>query len=747
MPRRAWIALFFLVLPMVVLWPCLLRGETIGAFDQIRTMAPWNGPVPERPWDVLQADGVLQFYGWRDLVLESWGRRELPAWNPYQLGGAPLLANSQSGALYPPHVLLGLLRVPTPIGVAVLAWLHLALAGWGVYVLSRRIGAERPGALVAGGTFALSAFMVAWTSLPSVVSTCAWIPWALAATVSLRKGFLPSRVAGLAAATAMALLAGHLQFAAYLVLGVALAATIGLWTASSPWRSRAAGVGGAALGLALGFALAAPHLLPVLDYSRDSHRRGSPTPQGYQAYAASAILPGQAIARLAVPQALGEPWRPSALEGASTYWPAFAKRGENYAESATTVGPLALGLLALGLLGAMRRETLVWLIVGLVGLLLALGSPLGRLLYFGVPGWSSTGSPGRAIVLFVLAACVAASLGMRAGATLEARRLTFPIAVVAAAMGGMAFFSFPPAAPAGFDESAWSIFSTVPVDALPGWVAAFACLAFVAVLGLRDDPRWRRAAVFIPPVLALVGGLGNAVPTGRPLDKVAGPPAERIAVVNQDWELVLAAPAALPPNTATLSRVHDIGGYDSLMHRESKRILDEISGGDSAPPANGNIAFVKPTLDPAKLAEAGVTEVWSRRPIEGLGPARPGPGGLIAYRLAGPGRVSSSDGEARIVSEGLGRLTVEGRGPGPVTLRERAMEGWRTSTGRLERTPDGRWLVLAGMGAGPWKADLRYEPPGLRIGLWCALGGTTVLAMLGIWQKRRYNGERVADPR
>ena len=48
------------------------------------------------------------------------------------------------------------------------------------------------------------------------------------------------------------------------------------------------------------------------------------------------------------------------------------------------------------------------LLAGVVGLLLAVGSPLGALLYFGAPGWSATGSPGRAAVLLVLALCVTA---------------------------------------------------------------------------------------------------------------------------------------------------------------------------------------------------------------------------------------------------------------------------------------------------------------------------------------------------
>jgi hypothetical protein len=166
----------------------VLLGKALGPFDQIRAMAPWNGPAPEQPWDVLQADGVLQFYPWRDLVLQAWGSGTMPFWNPYELAGYPLLANSQSAALYPPHILFGILHVPTPVAITLLAWFHLAWAGLGAYFLARKIGASQTGGLVAGLSFSLSPFMVAWTGLPSVPSTVSWIPWIVGLTISLFRG-------------------------------------------------------------------------------------------------------------------------------------------------------------------------------------------------------------------------------------------------------------------------------------------------------------------------------------------------------------------------------------------------------------------------------------------------------------------------------------------------------------------------------------------------------------------------------
>ena len=51
------------------------------------TDGSWNGPKPAQPWDVLMADSVLQSHVWRTLVLDAWGKGQLPLWNPTSLRG------------------------------------------------------------------------------------------------------------------------------------------------------------------------------------------------------------------------------------------------------------------------------------------------------------------------------------------------------------------------------------------------------------------------------------------------------------------------------------------------------------------------------------------------------------------------------------------------------------------------------------------------------------------------------------
>lgn len=732
--RRSWWPLLVLVLAgLIPVLPGLSSGKTIGAFDQVAQMAPFSKPAPEAPWDVLQADGVLQFYVWRDLVFDSWRKGELPGWNPYQLAGTPLLANSQSGALYPPHVLAAFAGLSTGLAIVLLAWFHLAVAGVGTYLLARSLGAGRPGALTAGVAFALSPFLIGWISLASVGATCAWIPWAMAAVVRLLTAGTHRRAWALvlALATAMTLLGGHLQFAAF---GMMATLTVGLLRFLLGGGYVGRGVRGLlAVGcLALGGALAAPQVLPVLRYSEFSHRRNVPTAEGYAAYRASAIPMSDVAARLLNPISQGNPTeRVSDGIPFSSYWPAVARPGANYAESALTVGPVVLGLLfMLPFARPARKDWVPIAVVALLALLLALGTPLAQALYFLVPGWSSTGSPGRAGVLFVLAAAVLAGLAVGAVPTERAKTavgvgaagvlLGFAISVLAAR---------PPSEAPGFDPTTWTSYSAYALTAaMPIGLLLVLAGGLATVHALVQDARARAVPALLALLAALVMGAVSLVRTGDPESLSPFPGTgfgARVAIENDAWGLVTAAPALLPPNLATLAGVRELGGYDSLLHRDTVAMMQEVVGQDAAPPANGNIQFVKPGADRQKLAEAGVTELWRR---EG--------GQMVRERIPGTGRAEINGRSVAILKDTANTVYLNADGPGRLVLRDRNMPGWTVRVNdrpaRLEGT---RWREVE-LPEGKHSVLFRYEPPGLRTGIVAALFAAAALFGIGLWKER-----------
>ncbi len=723
-------------------------GESIGPFDQIRQMAPWYGPKPSQPWDVLQADGVLQFYGWRDLVFQSWAHGTIPFWNPFELCGTPLLANSQSAPLYPGHILMGLLHIPTSIAVSLLAWFHLFVAGWGVAKLSERLGASKTGGAVGGSSFALSAFMLGWTGLSSVITTVCWIPWVLLGIACLFQGD-PSRrakvrgVVLLAVATALMTLAGHLQFVAY---GYMAAIAFLVWfMGQKSIPSRAKSLGFAILAMGLGAAIAAPQLLPVLKFGEFSHRKGAPTEEGYQAYVASAIKPFE-LANTGYAMALGNPRTTADGDiGVSTYWPAVAKQGGNFTESAVALGPLILSLLFMAPWKKKGRLMGGVALVGSLALLLALGTLVNILLYNYLPGWSSTGSPGRVIGLFVMSACVLGGIAFSNLGPLPEKGSARYIPLLLPAILTIGLISLGSLAqpPEQLAEAVGVLRSQAIRNAAPGLLASVLFATAGLLVTLHPVKAYTRIIQLLAPVgVALASGSLTIVPTGLPLASVEtshsnGSAAyERFAFVNQGWDLLVAAPGMFPPNTALSSRLHDVAGYDSLLHRDTKALLDDINGQDSAPPANGNMMFIKPTFDAQKLAGAGVTEVWSRKPLEQMDEPYVYSENWVKYKLSGPGRADVAGKPAEIEKESGGYLQILAEGPGVLTIRERNMPGWHAMTEGRELEIKGDPWIEVELPPGKHSVDLAYIAPGFKTGLSLAIPAFILLGLMILFMRR-----------
>jgi hypothetical protein len=755
--RRFWPLMVLALAPLLVLWRGVFLGHVIGPFDQIRQMAPWNQPAPGRPWDVLQADGVLQFHQWRGLVFEAWSGFELPFWNHYQLAGTPLLANSQSAALYPPHILVGLLRIPTALGMVLLAWFHLALAGLGAYYLARRLGANAVGGVVAGLSFSLSAFMVSWTGLPSVITTVAWIPWALGLTVAVfQQGRVSAwRTAAMLALTlGMMVLGGHLQFSAYGFLAVGL---MGVWMLGTVVRPEASDADIESvpsptlinhpalrsslrfgLAVAAGVLLAAPQLLPVLQYSEFSHRRGVATAAGYEAYKAGAIKPFELVG-LVHPNLVGTPseFAPGLDVQLPGYWRAFVKRGGNFAEGALGVGPLVIALLFFSWRRLAWRRVGGILLIGIVAILLATGSPIGQILYFGVPGWSATGSPGRISVLFVLALCVLAGVAASREPSDAHREKWHPylpiIGMVVAAVVSVYTVMFglgglSPWMPTLNQEALAMIIDRSTAG--PRAMAMISTLIVASLVGywIAKDrrPQWALPAAAVLGLLFSVPQVLRFSPSDD-LTIRDMPDLERVAFVNQHWDLLTATPALAPPNTGIASRVHEVGGYDSLIHRDTVRMLQVINRGDPAPPANGNMMFVKPDYNLDGLIHAGVSRVYTRS-AEGEVAITPVQGRRIEVS-----RADGSSSPATIVSEGFSFILVEAEGPGRLVLRDRMMPGWSAMVGGrpVEINPhnseDPLWRTID-LPDGKSVVKFLYVPPGFTTGV--AVGLPVWLAVL-----------------
>jgi hypothetical protein len=129
-----------------------------------------------------------------------------PLWNANVGFGAPLLADPNFALLYPPTWLV--LLIPPPDYYRLFVVGHAVFAGLGAVLLARRLGLGPGPAAIAGGVYAVSGPLLSAASIFHHYAGAAWLPWVLAAFVSLRHRPSPRTALALSLTIAGQLLAG-----------------------------------------------------------------------------------------------------------------------------------------------------------------------------------------------------------------------------------------------------------------------------------------------------------------------------------------------------------------------------------------------------------------------------------------------------------------------------------------------------------------------------------------------------------
>ncbi len=206
---------------------------------------------------------------------EEFHALRLPLWTPYNFAGAPFTRSNFS-----PFFIFQCLFASR----AVIAWSQMfaaIIAGVGAYSFCRRVlSVGFWPATIAGWCYPLTGFFILWQGYPTSLPVI-WLPWVLLAVDKTARRINPFAPLALSVVTCLVLISGQLDVAAQVMLASGLYA---LWTLfdlhGRQWLSRpmAKAIGGVVAGWLLGFLLAAPYLLPVLDYAHSGarlSRRGS----------------------------------------------------------------------------------------------------------------------------------------------------------------------------------------------------------------------------------------------------------------------------------------------------------------------------------------------------------------------------------------------------------------------------------------------------------------------------------------
>ena len=417
---------------------------------------------------LARGDTFLYFYPYWDYRAQSFLAGHLPLWNPLLFMGAPFLANSQAGVLYPLNWPLALL--PAPVAVKLAVVFHVAIAALGTFLFGRRaLGQSWLGALVAAALFSLGGYFTAQVEHVNQLQGLAWLPWlmliahALAARLTAVPMEPPRRILAptLAAAVIIALqiLAGHTQSAFISLAGALLYATV---LALQPPRARSFAPALCLLAAAvLAVLLSAAQVLPTLELSGQSLRGGG--------------LPlREALSFSLDPRLLGRALLPGYSHALFTEFVAY-------------LGICGLALAVAGL-PTTGRAPARWALLALsaVGLLFALGAydPLYALLA-ALPPFNLFRVPARWLVLFAFGLALLAGCGLQEFVAASARRkvamLLAPLALIALTPLASRLVPAGETGPLGLPHA---------ID-LAGWLIPLLVLAILAWLPGTRGARWR----------------------------------------------------------------------------------------------------------------------------------------------------------------------------------------------------------------------------------------------------------------
>ncbi|MDA2915980.1 hypothetical protein MYX64_03935 [Nitrospinae bacterium AH_259_B05_G02_I21] len=259
------------------------------------------------------SDVAREFFGGRAFGFGSLARGVFPFWNPYLFGGTPYFANPQSALLYPLNFLF--LALPVWAAINVTVALHLGLAASGTYLFGRSVGMGRLPAALAGVVFGWSAHLVlaVYAGHLSNVCTIPWIPLSLAALErTLTGGRRGLAAVALAWAVALMVLAGHLQYVAFAMVGMAVYGGVRLAQTAESKEAALRAAGRLAAAGALGAALVAVQVVPTFEFFTHSVRQAVEAREWVRWF----HLPPENLATLVVPDLFGN-------HLGSTYWGRF----------------------------------------------------------------------------------------------------------------------------------------------------------------------------------------------------------------------------------------------------------------------------------------------------------------------------------------------------------------------------------------------------------------------------------------
>lgn len=375
-PDAAWAALAFALLAAFLLRDVVLGHGVLSSANSIYQFTPFRGVAPA-DWQA-NSNGLLfdlpsYYVPAAELARSALRAGHLPLWDPYIFSGIPLFASQQAAPFA--IVSLPVWVLPFQAGLAVGAAFKVWLAGFGTYLLGRRLGLGLWAALAAGTAYALGSFTIVWLGL-SLTNVSGLLPWVLLTTEAVCARPRPLTFIAHAVAVAAFIFGGHPEVAMFTGVATVAYFLARVWVAGHrgpALRRRVLFFGGASLA---GLGLAAVAILPFLAELGGSVDR--------VARSGLSVAPRESLLTMFAPDWWGRPTEGSVLGPGN-----FNERTFYSGALMVLLAPIALWrpesrrrlapIVTVGLIGLLASTAATWT-SELVGKLPVIGlSALGRL--------------------------------------------------------------------------------------------------------------------------------------------------------------------------------------------------------------------------------------------------------------------------------------------------------------------------------------------------------------------------------
>lgn len=591
--------LFLFLVTAIVYNTALVPGQTFLPADLLLLTPPWKQHAfqiapgfhyVQRPaWDPL-----FQFYPARKYLAQSVLAGRVPLWNPHSFSGTPFAADGQSAVFYPVNWLFAVL--PLALAFGWVAALHTFLAGAFFFLWSRRIGLSHVAGVAGAVVWMLCGIMVAWQMWQVVDASLCWLPLTLYFWEGWRRRRSPAQLAGAGLALGMSLLAGHLQFAFYVLFTFV---TYALYRALADRGVPVARSIGALIGIfALGAGIASVQLFATADLLLHSLRNTIP----YKDILATAMPPAQLVSIVA-PSFFGLPF------GGPRDWMLthYYLGSVNYYEMTAFCGAAPLAFAAFGL--QLKRPgdiSRYWLALAIFALLMGCGSPLYALFYYGVPLFKSFHGAARIFALLDFSVAALSAQGIdrfRNTDPAERRRLA---GYIASALGLLLLLGYRFGVTGNGPAAAGEFTHARLADTL-AQIGIAALFLFGALLVVGYAPRrlaWAGAVLVAVDMLRFAYGVNVAVSSTYLYPPT---PETRFVSANLGDARVLClgdgnpqhAQSRLVPNSAMSLGWNDVSGSDPLLLASYDRFLAALNNAQSGAPAPAGEGIVADAGNPA----------------------------------------------------------------------------------------------------------------------------------------------------